>query len=109
MKDLWRTLEDIPHLAEGLILSTRKNLDSCLKIADLIIEKDKRVTRYWRGEGALRVVACASGIRVAQFCSGHGVRPANCAVSEDARKHIDHLAHLGFFFLPGLPAGASSR
>jgi len=40
---LWRTLEDIPHLAEGLILSTRKNLNSCLKIAYLIMEKDNRV------------------------------------------------------------------
>ena len=41
---LWRTLEDIPHLAEGLILATRKDLNSCLKIADLIIDKDKRVS-----------------------------------------------------------------
>jgi hypothetical protein len=40
---LWRTFEDIPHLAEGLILATRKNLNSCLKIANLIIDKDKRV------------------------------------------------------------------
>lgn len=41
---LWRTLEDIPHFAEGLILATRKDLNSGLKIADLNIEEDKRVS-----------------------------------------------------------------
>ena len=101
---LWHTLEDIPRLAEGLILATGKDLNSCLKIADLIIDKDKRVSLLSdsileKGEGALRVVACASGIPVAQFCSGHGVRPANWAVSDDARKHIDHLS-LGIFLPP---------
>lgn len=32
---LWRTFEDISHLAEGLIFSTGENLNSCLEIANL--------------------------------------------------------------------------
>jgi hypothetical protein len=62
------------------------------KISDMMLAR----------RGALRAAACASGIRVAQFCSGHDVQPANWEVSVGRARKQSDSSSLGVFLSPRL-------